>query len=182
MWSTSSLCKDLSCFWAAIWTVCRIDPWMISEYWNKILAMMSWSWVIFQQACCIWWAISSLYTPLVIFLFDGSIRTSHSTYAASTWVVGNAVTDMLASAVWLTLSNSVSFLTQDSVAWTRLMILAASCSCLNFTSIETVMIHLFLFFHLFTSCALSHDPQSVSLSIAAQCLKVTTCCCTTPHL
>jgi len=45
-----------------------------------------------------------------------------------------------------------------------------------------VMIHLFLFFHLFTSCALSHDPQSVSLSIAAQCLKVTTCCCATPHL
>jgi len=46
----------------------------------------------------------------------------------------------------------------------------------------SVMIRLFLFFHLFTSCALSHDPQSVSLSIAAQCLKVTTCCCAMPHL
>ena len=45
-----------------------------------------------------------------------------------------------------------------------------------------VMICLFLFFHLFTSCAPSHDLQSVSLSIAAQCLIVTTCCCATPHL
>jgi len=31
-------------------------------------------------------------------------------------------------------------------------------------------------------CAPSHDLQSVSLSIAAQCLMVTTCCCATPHL
>ena len=38
-----------------------------------------------------------------------------------------------------------------------------------------VVIHLFLFFHLFTSCALSHDPQSVSLSIAVQCLTYNTC-------
>jgi len=45
-----------------------------------------------------------------------------------------------------------------------------------------VMIRLFLFFHLFTSCTPSHDPQSVSLSIAVQCLMVTTYCCTTPHL
>jgi len=28
---------------------------------------------------------------------------------------------------------------------------------------DSVMIHLFLFFHLFTSCAPSHDPQSVLL-------------------
>jgi len=49
-------------------------------------------------------------------------------------------------------------------------------------SLGFVMICLFLFFHLFTPCAPSHDPQSVSFSIAAQCLMINTCCCTTPHL
>jgi len=62
----------------------------------------------------------------------------------------------------------------QSSQWKTLRFIGSYCIC--------VMIRLFLFFHLFTSCALSHDPQSVSLSIAAQCLMVTTCCCTTPHL
>ena len=48
--------------------------------------------------------------------------------------------------------------------------------------LQAVMICLFLFFHLFTSCAPSHDLQSVSLSIAVQYLMVTTCCCAMPHL
>jgi len=41
--------------------------------------------------------------------------------------------------------------------------------------LSPIMICLFLFFYLFTSCAPSHDPQSISLSIAAQCLTYNAC-------
>jgi len=60
--------------------------------------------------------------------------------------------------------------------------LESEANCTNSCDIINVMICLFLFFHLFTSYAPSHDLQSVSLSISAQCLMVTTCCCAMPHL
>jgi len=57
------------------------------------------------------------------------------------------------------------------------LLLPSALSLIHLTTklSNCVMIHLFLFFHLFTSCAPSHDPQSVSFSIAAQRLTYNAC-------
>jgi len=77
----------------------------------------------------------------------------------------------------------ISFLTTYATKdWLTNKHEAQMLELLNGDLLQSVMICLFLFFHLFTSCAPSHGPQSVSLSIAAQCLIVTICCCAMPHL